>query len=439
MQNQFKKIIVAATILVLVLGIFFGVKFYQNSKNSSSTDITRTTNIDPTRTPFQTRLSTSTDVDTIIDENVVENPTSTSSTQTSRLVQLWKEPVSGFDFVYKDIEVIATSTDTSTSTNIKKITNKKVLKNQEYVYIWERKTGHIYENLASTTNVARISNYTFPGVEEAFFADGTSAVARRLGSDNETISTYYVKLTKEFSTSTDYKTNLTDLKVDSNNISFSSVSKKIFYFLNKTGTGVIESIDGGVKSVAINTSISEWLPQYVNKDLVTLTTKPSAYFKGYMFSLATNGTSKNSYVLGEKYGFNTLMSPDGKKIIYSEIIDNTLETFIYDVKSKSITYLRQATIVDKCVWAANSKKVYCAVPQKLYQAPYPDSWYMNSISFSDNIWSVDAESGDFALVIPLQDMVPTAIDAYKMTVSASDSFLLFQDKNTLSLWKYDLN
>lgn len=439
MQNNIKKIILILTILVLVFGIYFGYTFYRNSTNPTDINIGNTSNTDKNRTPFQTRVSTSTQVETII-EDTVENPIESVTIEKPRLVELWKEPVSGFDFVFKDIEVLSTSTNNSTSTKtvVKNIQNKKILKNQEYIYLWDRKTGHIYENLASTTEVDKISNYTSPGAEEVFFADNSSLISRNLMDDNETISTKYIKLVKEFSTSTIYNSDVKDINIDSKNISFSTLNKKIFYFINRTGSGVVSSIDGISRINAINTTISEWLSQYVNKTTITLTTKPSAYFKGYLFTLNPDGNSKNTYILGEKYGFNTLMSPDGKRIIYNEILNNTLETFIYDIKTKSSTYLNQATIVDKCVWSNDSKKIYCGIPQRLEQAPYPDAWYRNDISFSDNIWSIDSETGDFRLIIPLQDQIINPIDIYNIKISNSNRYLLFQDKNTLTLWKYDL-
>ncbi|MBC7767016.1 hypothetical protein H7Y21_03430 [Arenimonas sp.] len=440
MQNTIKKIIIILTIIVLGVGIFFGVKFYQNSNPKNSRTPSNTVkNTDRGRTPFQTRVSTSTGVETIVeDTQPVINPESAAVLKKPRLVQLWKDPVSGFDFVYKDIEISATTTTISTSTIIKNIVNKNILKNQEYIYLWDRKTGHIYENLASTTEVSKISNYTLPGAEDVYFADNSSVVVRKLKDDNDTIDTFYIKLEKEFSTSTTYKANIRDINIDSSNIAFLGSVKKVFYFINKTGKGIITSIDGSTRTSAISTSVSEWLSQYVNKDLITLTTKPSAYFKGYLFTLSTNGLGKNIYILGEKYGFNTLTSPDGKKVIYNEILNNTLETFIYDIKSKSSTYLSQATLIDKCVWTLDSKKVYCGIPQKLYEAPYPDAWYKNDVSFADNIWSINAESGKFSITIPLQDQVSTPIDVYKMVVSSSGKYLLFQNKNDLTLWKYNL-
>ena len=436
MQNAIKKIIIILTIIILGLGVFFGIKFYKTSTNI--TENINDINTNPNRTPFQTRISTSTDIKEISEDNkAVENPTTTIQTR-PRLIELWKEPVSGFDFIYKDIEINSTSTDNSTSTNIKNIKNKQILKNQKFIYFWDRKTGHIYENLASTTDINKISNYTLTGAEEAYFTDNNSIIVRKVTDDNETIETTYLKLKKDFSTSTIYTADIKNIDIDSKNISFSPSIKKIFYFINNTGSGIISSTDGVIKTNIIKTSITEWLSQYVNKDIIALTTKPSAYFKGYLFFLKTDGSSKNTYIIGEKYGFNTLISPDGKKIIYNEIINNTLESFLYDIKSKSITYLKQATIVDKCVWSNDSKKVFCGIPQKLYQAPYPDAWYKNNISFSDNIWSIDSENGNFNLIVPLQDQIPKPIDIYNIKISNDNKFLLFQDKNTLSLWRYEI-
>ena len=52
-----------------------------------------------------------------------------------KLVQLWKEPVSGFDFITKDIEILpATSTSIVATTSVnKKTTPKNILKNQTFV------------------------------------------------------------------------------------------------------------------------------------------------------------------------------------------------------------------------------------------------------------------------------------------------------------------
>ncbi len=437
MQNIIKKTIIILIIIIFGLGVYFGYKFYKVSQGDLS-DYNTVTNTNPTRTPFQTRVSTSTQSNDVQegDEKSVENPT-TNTTKT-KLVQIWKEPVSGFDFVYKDIEEVATSTNNSTTSVIQAIKNKKIYKNQEFIYLWDRKTGNIYENLASTTDLNKLSYFTLIGAEEVLFIDNISAIIRKVSDDNETISTTYLKLIKDTATSTLYNANVGNINISSSNLSLSKETKRLFYFINNTGTGVLSSFDGGVRTNVLNTVLSEWLSQYVNKTTIALTTKPSAYFPGYLFFLNPDGKGKNTYIIGEKYGFNTLVSPDGKKVIYNEIINNTLETFIYDIKSKTNTYLSQATIVDKCVWSNDSKLIFCGIPQKLYQAPYPEAWYKNNIEFTDNIWSINPVNGEFKLIIPLQDMVSNSIDIYKIKISNTNKYLLFQDKNSLSLWKYEI-
>ena len=435
MQNIIKKIIIILIIIIFGLGIYFGYKFYKVSQGDLS-DYNTVTNTNPTRTPFQTRVSTSTQANNIQEgeEKSVENPT--TNTTKSKLVQIWKEPVSGFDFIYKDIEEVDTSTNNSTTSVVQAIKNKKVYRNQEFIYLWDRKTGNIYENLASTTDLNKLSYFTLIGAEEVLFIDNISAIIRKVSDDNETISTTYLKLIKDTATSTLYNANVGNINISSSNLSLSKETKRLFYFINNTGTGVLSSFDGGVRTNVLNTVLSEWLSQYVNKTTIALTTKPSAYFKGYLFFVNSSGTQDNQYILGDKYAFTTLVSPDGKKVLYNEISDNLLQTSIYDVKSKRITALTQATLSEKCVWADDSSKIYCAIPQQLLLAPYPDAWYQGSTSFSDNIWSINPETGQFTVEIALQDQLTTPIDAYHLKISKDKKYLLFQDKYNLTLWKY---
>ncbi len=443
MQNQslLKKIIFILILIVIAIGIFFGYNFYQNSKKTLNQ--TNTTNTDPNRTPFQTRVATGSDIIITDDTSTTTeaiNPNTTENVPVAapKLVQLWKEPVSGFDFITKDIEILpATSTSIVATTSVnKKTTPKNILKNQTFVYLWDRSTGNIYQNLASSTDTERLSILTSPSVEKADFIDDSTILTSELGGNNEDVINSYIKLYKENATSTVFSGTKKRLAISTNNISVLPSLKKMFYLIKGTGQGFISNIDLSSTLRVINTSLTEWIPQYVNKSTVAITTKPSAYFKGYLFFVNSSGTQDNQYILGDKYAFTTLVSPDGKKVLYNEISDNLLQTSIYDVKSKRITALTQATLSEKCVWADDSSKIYCAIPQQLLLAPYPDAWYQGSTSFSDNIWSINPETGQFTVEIALQDQLTTPIDAYHLKISKDKKYLLFQDKYNLTLWKY---
>lgn len=460
-QGLLKKLIILLIIAVIAVGVYFGNKFYTASKNLQSGGI-QAQNTNPERTPFQTRTATSGEV--VVTENTpgeeILNPASTTQATSfplakPRLQHLWTEPVSGFDFIVKDREVISTSTATTTvrisiatttesnatttlvatTTVVYKTT---ILKNEAYIYLWDRATGHIYQNLASTTENERFSNYTLPAMEEVYFVDPLTVLARGLDDSNESVQSTYLKLFKDSSTSTIYSATEKTVPINSKFISYSNELKKIFFFVDKTGQGIVANADLSSFLRVISTTLTEWIPQFVNKSTLAATTKPSAYFQGYLFFLNNSSSGTNEYILGEKYGFTTLVSPDGKKVLYSEIAEDLLQTSIYDIKSGKIVALTQSTLSEKCTWTADSKKIYCAIPQRLAFAPYPDDWYQGKSSFSDNIWSVDPATGEFKVIVALQDQVTDPIDAYNVKVSADDKYLLFQDKYSLTLWKYDL-
>lgn len=465
-KNPYKKIIILLIILVIGVGIYFGVRFYQASKQAQI----RATITDPKtgQTSFQTRTASTTDGPQILINNTEEAPVNTASTVpnvTSRLIQLWDQPVSGFDFIYKDIEITSTSTITTpapravvraTSTrNIDErpatpqtppapeatttiVYKKTIIKNQEFAYFWDRKTGNIYENLSSTSDRVRISNYTLPRIEEVFFLDGTSLIARGVAGNNDSISALFINLYKENATSTLFSSKVSSINATSKQIAVSAELKKVFYFLNNTGRGFTINPNGSGQTSVISTTLTELIPQYVNKNIIALTTRPSAYFTGYLFFVNTNGSGNNQYILGDKYAFGTLVSPDGQKVLFSEIVNNQLETSIYDVRSKTVTQLSQATLVEKCAWDNTSTLIYCGIPQQLPQQAYPDAWYQNQTSFADNVWTINPSTGEFKAIIPLQDQVSVPIDVINIKVSATKKYLLFQDRYSLTLWKYEL-
>ena len=52
----------------------------------------------------------------------------------------------------------------------------------------------------------------------------------------------------------------------------------------------------------------------------------------------------------------------------------------------------------------------------------------------DSLWTIDAEDGRANLLGDLSTEAREGIDAFNMDVSPDDQYLLFQNKNDLSLW-----
>src|SRR5262249_7678642 len=97
------------------------------------------------------------------------------------------------------------------------------------------------------------------------------------------------------------------------------------------------------------------------------------------------------------------------------------------------------TLADKCVWGNFYKEiVYCAVPSEQIQAVYPDDWYTGDLSTVDKIWQVSAATGEVKLLSAIVDTADRVIDAFNLGLDDNDNFLLFMNKNDLSLWSLDL-
>jgi hypothetical protein len=74
----------------------------------------------------------------------------------------------------------------------------------------------------------------------------------------------------------------------------------------------------------------------------------------------------------------------------------------------------------------------------LRRATYPDDWYKGTVSFVDKIWQVSATTGEVHLISSIVDTSDRIIDAFNLGLDEKDRFLIFMNKNDLSLWSLDL-
>ena len=135
-------------------------------------------------------------------------------------------------------------------------------------------------------------------------------------------------------------------------------------------------------------------------------------------------------ILGETKGLMATVSPDGEKIIFSGIGQDGTEAKIYNVKSKTVSELGFATLVDKCVWGKKNKNmVYCAVPSRISGSNQPDDWYQGVVSFDDGFWRKNILTGESKNILSR-----FGADIMNIFVSDDEGYLIFTDKNDGTLW-----
>jgi hypothetical protein len=306
----------------------------------------------------------------------------------------------------------------------------------------EKGNGHIQEVNTASLEKKRVSNTTIPQIHEAIFSDkGEQVLLRYLKEGSDSIQTFSGKISPK-ATSTDEGILIgAFLDEDIKQIAVSPDKLKIFTLSNYGGSsiGTISLFDGTKKSQIFQSSFTEWLPQWVTTDLISLNTKPSSSVFGFDYSITTKNSSLTK-ILGEKYGLTTLTSPDGNRVLFSENTEYGLPLSVLIKKTKVSYSFGLATLSEKCAWYQNNIDVYCAVPESTPRTAdgYPDSWYQGLVNFSDTIWKIDTESGATDQLINLRETSREPIDATLMQINQNGDTLVFVNKTDNSLWLLSL-
>lgn len=347
-----------------------------------------------------------------------------------RLYELHKVPVAGIGFIEEG-----------------KSPNNTII--ARYI---ERGLGHIYETQLDTLVESRIVNETRPRIMEALWGNSGKSVVVRFIDDKDGLSVIKTNIlniggiTTSFarSTSTEIVSDFIATEETSlpDHIPFMATAEdggnKIFYLENgvNASLGALATFNDFTVSTIFNSAFTEWLPQFPNQNLVTLTTKPSAKVAGHLF-FVTPKTKSVTKILGEINGLTTLTSRDGKRVLYAETMGDAPELSVYDVANKTTNHLLLQTLPEKCVWGSkNSTMVYCAIPQNLPRATYPDQWYQGLVTFSDALWEIDTVTGRIEKIMTPSDFRATTLDMVNLAISSDDSHLVFMNKISGTPWMY---
>jgi len=423
---MFKKILVVIIIILIILSILLGIWFFFFRSEPTNVDrIPDAGNFFPITTTF---------------EPSTETPFSGTSTPSAEFIpslrQISKVPTSGFISFEKE----STSTDLFIGEEGQE--ENEVFTETIFRYI-ERATGHLFEAKENTLVQERLSNTTIPKIQDAIFTpDGEMVILRYLGTNNETIQTYFAELKTEISTSTVgkieeitklegtfFNSNIQDINIFGNNIFYAIEGFNGASVYKRPLSGSIED-----ESVEVSLPLKEVVIQNTKKGTLAITTKADSRVPGFLFFNDTNDK-----ILGDRNGLTTLVSPSGNKVLYSESRGGEIDLFVLDLESDETTNLSIKTLPEKCVWSTiNEEVIYCGAPNNFVRASYPQAWYQSLISFNDNIWKINVENQTYDNLLQANTEVDDDFDLIKLQLSLEEEYLLFINKNDLTLWSLDI-
>lgn len=293
----------------------------------------------------------------------------------------------------------------------------------------ERTSGNLYAYDVSARTLTRLSNRTLPGIEEAAWTPtGSTAFLRFLSNENgaEEIDTYALPSTGDGGYF---------LEPNLSQVFVTGSSTLVTLLPSSTGSIATVAKTDGTSSKTLFSSALASLRLYPAGKGYDAATKASAQADGYAFSVGADGTFTR--LLGPLSGLTILPSPSGKTVLYSFRSGNSVNGGLFDAATHSATNLPLSILPEKCVWTADEKAAYCAVPRTL-SGTWPDSWYQGTTSFSDRIWKIDLASRTAILVVDPLQVGKVDVDAVSLAIDPKADVLVFTNRADGSLWMYDL-
>ena len=350
-----------------------------------------------------------------------------------KLFEISPAPVSGF----VSFEIISTSTKLSfgtttqatTSTSTKKTQATTTKETDTFVRFMERATGHVYDAKIPTIEKTRVSNTTSPKTYETIFnSKGTEAISRFL--NGESINTIYTQVST--STATTSVKNIvypfgTDIVINKKD--------SIFYTVKSTNgsVGYLTTFDRKKSTQVFTSPLQNLLAAWSGGDIVAVFPKPHSEYPGVLFFVNTKtGTTKQ--ILSGVNGLTALPNKDATYFLYNTNPKN-LNLAAEKVSSKIDANLQIKTLPEKCVWSQKNVTVaYCAVPNQVEEAGYPEKWYQGVVSFNDSVYKIDISTGEERLVYNPSAENKGDFDITNLILNEKENYLFFINKKDLTLW-----
>ncbi|MEA2006775.1 MAG: hypothetical protein U9O20_01265 [Patescibacteria group bacterium] len=152
-------------------------------------------------------------------------------------------------------------------------------------------------------------------------------------------------------------------------------------------------------------------------------------------------SNEQKQVHADSFGADYLLSPNGKKVLISSAQKrggNKLILGVMSLKGAEFQGLNFSTSVKKCVWAKDSKHIFCgainAIPG---QAVMPNDWENKKYYSSDTFWKINTDNGKQTRLIDLEQ-TPGHLDGANYFLDEKEKNLFFIERKSGHLYKVSL-
>ncbi|HEY4519276.1 MAG TPA: hypothetical protein VJK01_02880, partial [Candidatus Paceibacterota bacterium] len=215
-------------------------------------------------------------------------------------------------------------------------------------------------------------------------------------------------------------------------LAFSKSENKIAYYLSNdlqnTNAVFIADADGTNARAVFNTRVKDIRVEWVSSNQIAISTAPSGLVPNVLWVLNID-TQKLLPVMSQVYGFTMRWSPSGGRFLFSQTDAKgaNLTLFSSNQTGTEVKNLGLATLPEKCAFSAKDENiVFCSAPASAPDIVWPDDYYKQIYSASEQIWSINLSTGKKDMVYDFDETL--ASDAADLIVSPGADRLIFLNK-----------
>ena len=225
-------------------------------------------------------------------------------------------------------------------------------------------------------------------------------------------------------------------------LAFSKSENKIAYYLSNdlqnTNAVFTADADGANSKAIFNTRVKDIRVEWVSANQVAISTAPSGLVPNVLWILNID-TQKLLPVMSQVYGFTMKWSLSGERFLFSQTDAKgaNLTLSSSNQNGTEVKNLGLATLPEKCAFSPKDENiVFCSAPVSAPDIVWPDDYYKQLYSASEQIWSINLSTGKKDMIYDFDETLAT--DASDLIVSPDANRLVFLNKKDGAIYSFKL-
>lgn len=317
----------------------------------------------------------------------------------------------------------------SKTEKIKTISDRGVIgavfdKKNDAILYYSATTGTTWRVNADGTGRQQTSEVAVKSLKKALWSPDRSKVITTLEKDGNMVFYQYDHVLQKGM----------QLKNGLDTAVWDSLGTKIFYKYydssSKTRTLNIANPDGtGWQKIADVNYRNLSIAQVPFTSIVSFWNYPEASQESKFQTVGVTG-GETKVLLSGRYGADYLWAPNGIQALVSSLAASNSKSVSLGLISQNGEYvdLNIPTLVSKCVWSADSKTLYCALPGGIPEGSVmPDDYMGGKFTTEDTFWKIDTATGKKDRIIEPSE-IGGKYDSSEMFLSPTEDALYFINK-----------